>query len=484
MTGSEGLFSGQNRPIAIALMGTMGIASYNNLSVAAALPDIGDDLGNVALLPWAITAEILTSAIATLVAGPIIDSAGIRRTFRAAAVAFVVTSLLATAAPTLPALIVARALQGISVGFVVSVAIAGTGVAFPARLRPRAFAANSAVWGVMGVGGPAIAALIVTTAGWRGIFLINLPVAAIAAAVGWNHLPGPQDGATTRTRLDGRGIMLVSIVATAALLAARSNLPLLIAGVTVVAITGWLYVRHHRVADEPVVRIAHLLHPRLRRLHFAVGVVLACTLGADTFLPLYVRGARGESAALAAFSVAFLTIGWSVAAFVSSRLQDTHSAEKVTLWGTLIAAPGLVLCTIFVAAGAPLPLIFAAAFTMGWGTGTVTTSTLAALQERVETHEMGRVNGAHMFVRAISITYGVALASGILFAVVERRIGDVEVVRDLLGGDDVAVDGSTREALADGFAWALGVSSIAVVLAVATATRMVRRGVPSAVTAQ
>lgn len=478
MTTTDGLFSGANRPIAIALMGTMGIASYNNLSVAAALPDIGDDLGDVALLPWAVTVEILTSAIATLVAGPIIDSAGVRRTFRAATVAFVVTSLLATAAPTLPALVAARALQGISVGFVVSVAIAGTGVAFPARLRPRAFAANSAVWGVMGVGGPAIAALIVATAGWRGIFLINLPVAAIAGAVGWNRLPGPQEGAGV-TRLDRRGIVLVSILATAALLTAGSDLRRLAVGVVLVGATGWLYVRHHRATEDPVVRITHLVHPRIRRLHLATGLVLACTLGADTFLPLYVRGARGESAALAAFSVAFLTVGWSIAAFVSSRLQDTQPAERVTLWGTLVAAPGLVLCTAFVVADAPLPFIFAAAFIMGWGTGTVTTSTLAALQERIETHEMGRVNGAHMFVRALSITYGVAIASAVLFAVVERRIGDVEVVRELLGGEDVSVDGSTRDALADGFAWALGVSSVAVMLAVMTATRMVRRGVPS-----
>ena len=59
---------------------------------------------------------------------------------------------------------------------------------------------------------------------------------------------------------------------------------------------------------------ARLAPEILERLH---PVALACTLGTDSYLPVYIRGARGGSTALAAFSVAFLTIGWSVAAYVS-----------------------------------------------------------------------------------------------------------------------------------------------------------------------
>lgn len=474
MTERPRLFDGRNRPITIALMGTMAIASYNNLSVTAALPEIGDDLGDVAWLPWTITAELLTAAIATLVAGPIIDGWGVRRTFRSAAVGFMATSLLAAAAPSLPLLVAARALQGVSIGFVVSVAIAGIGVAFPAELRPRAFAANSAVWGVMGVGGPAIAAVIVATVGWRGIFLVNLPVAAVAASIGWNALPGPQAGAAIGA-LDRRGVVLVALVTSAALLTAGGDPVVMLAGATVVAVTGWRYVRHARSTPDAVVRLPDLTGLRVRRLHVASGVALACTLGTDSYLPVYIRGARGGSTALAAFSVAFLTIGWSVAAYVSSRLQDRHPAERVTLWGSLVILPGLAAATVLVAVDAPVPLILAAAFAMGWGTGTITTSTLAALQRRVETTEMGRVNSAHMFIRAIAITYGVAIAGAVIFAVVESRIGDVEPVRDLLGGEDLAVDPTTRDALADGFAWALAVATVAVSLTVWTAVRMVRR---------
>ena len=71
---SDRLLADGRRPTVIALMSVIAIASYNNLSAAAALPDIGDDLGDIGLLPFVITVELLTSAVAVLAAGPIVDS--------------------------------------------------------------------------------------------------------------------------------------------------------------------------------------------------------------------------------------------------------------------------------------------------------------------------------------------------------------------------------------------------------------------------
>lgn len=130
-----------------ALISIIAIVSYNNLAATAVLPAIGDDLGRINLLPWVITIELLTSAIAVLAAGPIVDSVGVRRTFRFAAIGFMLTSLVVTVAPTVPALIVARAAQGVFAGAVMTAATAEIGVAIPSVLRPRAFAAISTVLG-------------------------------------------------------------------------------------------------------------------------------------------------------------------------------------------------------------------------------------------------------------------------------------------------------------------------------------------------
>ena len=53
----------------------------------------------MALVPWVITAYLATSAVAVIVAGPVIDAVGVRRTFRVTGVWFLVWSAAAAAAP-------------------------------------------------------------------------------------------------------------------------------------------------------------------------------------------------------------------------------------------------------------------------------------------------------------------------------------------------------------------------------------------------
>ena len=58
------LFDPGLRGLSTSTMTVIAVAAYNNLSVGAALPAIGDDLGNLDLLPWVVTVELITSAIA------------------------------------------------------------------------------------------------------------------------------------------------------------------------------------------------------------------------------------------------------------------------------------------------------------------------------------------------------------------------------------------------------------------------------------
>ena len=108
------IFSGEKRGLTIAVMASIGIIAYSNLGLTAALPDIGNDLGDVALLPWTITVELLMSGVAVLAAGPVVDGLGTRRVFRWSVVGFVITSALCGLAPTMLLLVIGRALQGLS----------------------------------------------------------------------------------------------------------------------------------------------------------------------------------------------------------------------------------------------------------------------------------------------------------------------------------------------------------------------------------
>ncbi len=454
-------------------MSAVGIAAYNALSVSAALPDIGDDLGNVGLLPWVITIELLTSAVAILMAGPLIDGVGVRLTFRWSGAAIIVASTLAAFSINMPMLIVARGMQGIAAGMVIAVAVAAAGIAFPAELRPRAFAATSSVWGVLGVAGPAIAAVLVSTTGWRGVLLVNVPVALFALWMGRSSLPGRQVGAA-EANFDPVGLVLVTALTAGALATAAGSLLAALIGTTIVIAAGLSYVRHARSVPQPVLRLGHITDPRFRYIHLAAAAAMAGGLGADAFLPLYVRGARGQSFGVAAFSVLFITIGWSAAAVIASRLQDHFSGERVMLLGTLIASSAAAFTAMAVALTAPLPVIFGLLVFVGAGIGTITNSGLAVLQSRVQTTEMGRVGSSHQFLRTLGITYGTAAAGLIVFSVVGRRIDDIESVRELLGGDESIIDPATADALAAGFSWAMAAAAVVITLSILPAVGLVR----------
>lgn len=478
---AAGIWSGRYLPVTSALLTVVAIAAFDGLAILAALPGITEDLGDVALLPWVITAYLATSAIAVIVAGPVIDAFGARWTFRVTGVWFLVWSAAAAAAPTMPLLVGARVLQGLGGGLVIAVALASVGLTYPHELRPKAFAANSIVWGVMGFGGPVLAGALLTVGSWRSIFLVQLPLTALALAVGWRTLPDRDRGAK-RPTTDGLGIALLSLLTVGSLVgvsAVGEQWWRAAAGLVVALAAGWGYWVHSGRATDPVLAREHLTRAPLRWVHITSGSILIAGLSADNYLPLYVQTTRGRSEGLAAFSLVFLTVGWTTGSIVySSRLARRGEVGAIRI-GSAIAAPALVVATIAIALDWPLPVVFGAFGVVGLAIGFVSTAGLTLMQSTSDATEMGRVNAAHQFVRTLCITYGVAVGGAILLAVVDARVGDVGVVRDVLAGDDVEVGADAAAAIGDGLAWTGGLAiAVAVVCAVA-ASRLARSTVPA-----
>jgi MFS family permease len=439
-------------PVTIANLTVVAIAAFDGLAIVAALPGITEDLGDVALLPWVITAYLATSAVAIIVAGPVIDALGARWTFRVTGLWFLVWSAIAAAAPSMPLLVAARALQGLGGGLVIAVALAAVGLAYPAELRPSAFAANSVVWGVLGFGGPALVGVLLTVGNWRWIFLVQLPITAAALAAGWRTLPDRNDGAT-RVRADRVGISLLTLLTLTSLVAVSAiveRVPVAVAAALGAVVSAIAYWRHSGRAAEPVLARRHVRREPLRWVHLTSGAILVAGLGTNNYLPLYVQTTRGRSEGFAAFSVVFLTIGWTLGSIVYSQLLSKQGEAKVIRMGAWLAVPSLVAVTAGFAGGWPLPILFASLAFVGLAIGLVSTAGLTLMQATSEQSEMGRVNSAHQFIRTLCITYGVAIGGAILLGVVGQRIGDVGVVQDVIAGEEVAVGPAAADAIGVG----------------------------------
>ncbi len=475
--GEPGIWTGSYLPVTLANLTVVAIAAFDGLALVAALPSIAEDLGKVALLPWVITAYLATAAVAVIMAGPVIDAIGVRRTFRATGLWFLLASAAAAAAPNMVLLVVARAAQGLGGGLVIAVALAAVGLAYPHHLRPRAFAANSIVWGTMGFGGPALAGALLAFGSWRLVFVVQLPLTAVALAVGWATLPSTRDR-PSRIRTDWKGVGLLATLTLFSLLAVGEigvrwwavGLAFAISGLSAAA-----YWRHSGEVADPVLQRDHLTRFPLMGVHLTSGLVLIAGLAADNYLPLYVQTTRGRSVEFAAFSLVFLTVGWTIGSVVFSKLLSHRPEAEVIVGGAVLIVPAVAVAGASVALDWPLVVVFSAFALIGLSIGLVSTAGLTLLQSSADESEMGRVNAAHQFVRTLCITYGVALGGAILLLVVDVRVGDVEAVREVLAGENVAIAAETTRAVGDGLAWVLALSATGSVVCLALALSLLRR---------
>lgn len=187
-----------------------GMATLDGTVVNVALPALGRDLhAGMSGLQWTVNAYTLTMAALILLGGSLGDRLGRRKIFVTGVVWFALASALCGAAPSTPVLVLARALQGIGGALLIPGSLAIIQASYVPDDRPRAVGAWSGLGGVAAALGPLFGGWLVETAGWRWVFLLNLPLAAVVAGVATRHVPETRDPGSNG-RFDVLGTVLAA----------------------------------------------------------------------------------------------------------------------------------------------------------------------------------------------------------------------------------------------------------------------------------
>src|SRR6478752_5454566 len=179
--------------------------------VNIALPAIHRSLGSsLAGLQWTVDAYTLVLASLLMLAGSTADRVGRKRVFQLGLFVFSLGSLLCALAPTQGVLIAARALQAIGASMLSPVAMSIIRTVFvdPAE-RARAIGVYAAMFGLSIALGPVLGGVLVDTVGWRSVFLVNVPVGAVAILVTRRFVP--ESRAATPRRIDPLGQVLMIV---------------------------------------------------------------------------------------------------------------------------------------------------------------------------------------------------------------------------------------------------------------------------------
>src|SRR5712671_734697 len=201
------------RTIVFGLMLAMFLAALNQTIVATALPTMGRDFRDFELLPWVVTAYLLTSTAVAPLYGKLSDIHGRRAMMLAGIGIFIAGSAACAVAPDMITLILGRGLQGVGGGGILPLAQAILADAVAPRERGRYQAYMGSVWITAGLGGPVLGGFLAEHFHWSVIFWINVPLGLVAAVMANESLKRvPRHDRKHRLDLLGAGLMMASAI--------------------------------------------------------------------------------------------------------------------------------------------------------------------------------------------------------------------------------------------------------------------------------
>lgn len=416
MSAARRLFAERLVVLTIAL-GSM-LAPLNSTMIAVAMPEVMAEfqvgLGSAG---WLVTAYLIAMASLQPVAGKIGDSVGRRRLVLGGLAGFGLASLVAAVAPNLRVLIWFRVLQAVAGALIVPNGAALVRELVPAERRGGRFGLIGAAVALAAALGPPFGSALITVAGWRAIFYVNLVLALPALAIGWRWLP--RDHATgARGQFDVLGALMLSSIlsATAGLLmfTTRGTTSLMLAGsVLAVLMLTAVFLRWEFRHADPV------FQPRLfrhRAYAAANGGIALGNLAMYTVLlavPLLLAARSASSSWQIGLVLTAMSGAMIVGSPVGGWLADTYGRRLPTVAGLALLTLGTAPMAV---AGAEirLPLLVVGLGFVGTGIGMAMPGLQSTAVESVGEDEAGVASGIYSTSRYLGSIVGSAMLAGLL----------------------------------------------------------------------
>ncbi|MFG2889165.1 MFS transporter [Streptomyces sp. NPDC048248] len=404
--------------LAICCMSLL-IVSLDNTILNVALPSMQRELhASVSGMQWTIDAYTLVLASLLMLSGSTADRLGRRRIFLIGLVVFAVGSLLCSLAADLQWLVVFRMVQAVGGSMLNPVAMSIiTNTFTEPRERARAIGIWGGVVGISMAAGPVIGGLLVQTAGWRSIFWLNVPIAALALFLTLRFVP--ESRAPSPRRVDPVGqLLVISLLGslTYAIIEApeagwHSPQILGFALLALASLAGLLvYERRRR---EPLIDL-RFFHSAPFSGATVIAVCAFAALGGFLFMnTLYLQNVRGLSALEAGLYMLPMAGMTLVFAPLSGRLVGNRGPRlSLLLAGTTMALSGVLFAAFD--AESSTALLFTGYVVFGIGFGLVNAPITNTAVSGMPRAQAGVAAAVASTSRQVGQTLGVAVIGAVL----------------------------------------------------------------------
>ena len=407
--------------------------------VNVALPTIIADLDlTLTQAEWINSVYALVFASLLILFGRLGDALGRKRVFLAGIAFFVGASLLAALAPTGGWLIFARVIQGIGGAAVLPASLSLVNATFRGPARAVAFGVWGATIGGMAALGPLAGGLLTEYAGWRWIFLVNLPLGAIIVIAAHRVVPESRDPAPVRSwdipgvllLSTGLGLLVFGLIEAQTYGWLRPEEPFAVAGwewpfgglspVAVAlgssALVLGLFWAAERRAVQPLVDFELFRVRSFSAGNFAALIVALGEFGLVFTIPLFLQSVLGLTALEAGAALAVTALGALVAGGAAARLSQTIGPRAVARWGLGLEVVGLALYALLVGPDISAWRLVPALFVYGLGVGLATAQLTSVILADIPRERSGQASGIQSTSRQIGSALGIAILGATLAA--------------------------------------------------------------------
>jgi len=394
------------------------LAPLNSTMIAVALPGIVDDFNaSVTSATWLVTAYLVVMASVQPLAGKIGDGMGRRKLILASLSLFVVMSIGASLSPNIWIVLAFRVGQALTISIVLSNSFAILRQVIPASRRGKTFGMVEAATGLSAAAGPLVGGILVTLADWRAIFLVNIPVVAIAIVLAWKSLPhDSKTGAWKGFDYKGAALLPTSLVAIAVffLMIARGADPTLyipvgIGAVLLTAVLLRLGLQH----SNPV------FQPRFyKKRGFAAPSVAVATSNLAMYslllvVPLLLTAREGFTELEIGLILTSLSVGMALLTPIGGRMADKLGRRKPVVIGLAISAIGTIPIAVIGSTIAIVPLIIGLGL-VGVGIGLSGPGGRTSAVESIPIKDAGAGSGTYSTSRYFGSIIGSAILAGLI----------------------------------------------------------------------
>lgn len=452
--------------------------------VNVALGDVRTSLGaDFSGLQWVLDAYALTLAVFLLTSGSLADRYGPRRVFLAGLVIFTAASVACGVSTDIVMLTVSRGMQGVGAAVLYAVGPALIGREFLGRARGSAFGIFGAGSGLAIALGPLIGGALTSGAGWRWIFLVNVPVGVVAFVLGVLRMRMPVIAGHGAGRVDWAG--LVSFSAGLALLVFAllrgeqdgwSN-PVIVGSLVTSGVLLVAFVVIERVRGETaMLDLGFFRITTFRAISVAAILVGASGMAAIFLLVSYVQNALGYSPWASGVRFLPMTVALFVAAIVAGKLTVRVPHRVLVALAAACVGVGLLLVRPLVTASSDWTALLPSMVLLGIGLGLFNPPRAALSIGVVKPAKSGAASGTNITFQQVGLAVGIAGLGALFQSRVAAQFADPQLGQAVAAGAVGPGGGPGRVAFVAGLGEVLFVGSFLALAAAVVAVLWIRAG--------